>query len=543
MRDHPRSRGEYAGLLDADQSRLGSSPLSRGIRDPVAQPHRTCRIIPALAGNTCAAGTWGPCSGDHPRSRGEYRTSRMASPMSCGSSPLSRGIRPHVTSVPPTTRIIPALAGNTHPDPTGTTAPRGSSPLSRGIPGQHRIPGRIVRIIPALAGNTSLPRVRAVTCTDHPRSRGEYPRHSPIVCVARGSSPLSRGILAPRDRGSDAGRIIPALAGNTAESSCRCRACTDHPRSRGEYLLPESFGGGESGSSPLSRGIRLWRRPLREPLGIIPALAGNTQRGALVAAGGGIIPALAGNTRAPSSPRTVSWDHPRSRGEYAPKLYYGSVDEGSSPLSRGILGVGMRECDNGGIIPALAGNTSCWRPGTPGRRDHPRSRGEYINTLRANGSFDGSSPLSRGIRTRSRRVAPVRRIIPALAGNTSSRCCGRSAVRDHPRSRGEYFSTGFEPWSAHGSSPLSRGIPTHIPITILHLGIIPALAGNTGAGDVLENGGEDHPRSRGEYVCGDVLYENRSGSSPLSRGIHERRVHGHIGHRIIPALAGNTSSG
>ena len=52
--------------------------------------------------------------------------------------------------------------------------------------------------------------------------------------------------------------------------------------------------------------------------------------------------------------------------------------KGSSPLSRGILEVDSDRHGGGGIIPALAGNTSRNRKTGPGNTDHPRSRGEYL---------------------------------------------------------------------------------------------------------------------------------------------------------------------
>ena len=172
----------------------GSSPLSRGIPGAAAFRVEGLRIIPALAGNTRRFAR-GCCQNrDHPRSRGEYKMSVRMAVSGAGSSPLSRGIRFRRFRAGGGGRIIPALAGNTlqemldgpprpdHPRSRGEYAStrsvsrtgEGSSPLSRGIrrrPGQH--PTR-VRIIPALAGNTSDRSSNPGTSPDHPRSRGEY---------------------------------------------------------------------------------------------------------------------------------------------------------------------------------------------------------------------------------------------------------------------------------------------------------------------------------------------------------------------------------
>ena len=55
---------------------------------------------------------------------------------------------------------------------------------------------------------------------------------------------------------------------------------------------------------------------------------------------------------------------------------------------------------------------------TLGFRDHPRSRGEYSPDHGDEAAKVGSSPLSRGIHVAAAAEAQVKRIIPALAGNT-----------------------------------------------------------------------------------------------------------------------------
>ena len=338
-------------------------------------------------------------------------------------------------------------------------APPGSSPLSRGIlfgcVGENLGP----RIIPALAGNTIYTPLSVFVTADHPRSRGEYSAEAYPKASEFGSSPLSRGIRRLGQVPHRHGRIIPALAGNTA---CRCPSapiCGDHPRSRGEYGAWARYHTGTDGSSPLSRGIPDLPSARQNCIRIIPALAGNTS---VVRPAGGVEP-----------------DHPRSRGEYWVLRCGSAVARGSSPLSRGIqvasqyLEAGRR------IIPALAGNTIRPNSRRTSSKDHPRSRGEYGILHRDRPADPGSSPLSRGIPSSTSTRPTHRGIIPALAGNT--RTCGQYEYyhQDHPRSRGEYWPQAAKPVHALGSSPLSRGIPSvriGMPNTP---GIIPALAGNT----------------------------------------------------------------
>ena len=281
--------------------------------------------------------------------------------------------------------------------------------------------------------------------------------------MARGSSPLSRGILGgPRPIGIHR-RIIPALAGNTSHSAPESSFQRDHPRSRGEYEVAIEPVRPSPGSSPLSRGIR-------------------TAIGA-IANGSRIIPALAGNTPKPPPRLPPSRDHPRSRGEYALPGIVRALPSGSSPLSRGIPSRSGTVHDARRIIPALAGNTPRGGHEGPARRDHPRSRGEYGRCQIVLPRSEGSSPLSRGIQSGRGGVVTGFRIIPALAGNTRSTPPAATAARDHPRSRGEYSWISPGRPSAPGSSPLSRGILGLIPEDIVTRRIIPALAGNTPQGE------------------------------------------------------------
>ena len=72
FKDHPRSRGEYPMIAMRELRSAGSSPLSRGIRGPLALPTPANGIIPALAGNTKFKELNVVGAKDHPRSRGEY---------------------------------------------------------------------------------------------------------------------------------------------------------------------------------------------------------------------------------------------------------------------------------------------------------------------------------------------------------------------------------------------------------------------------------------------------------------------------------------
>ena len=160
-------------------------------------------------------------------------------------------------------------------------------------------------------------------------------------------------------------------------------------------------------------------------------------------------------------------------------LWTGREVRGSSPLSRGILGEIDTRWRERRIIPALAGNTPGGAFSPSIRGDHPRSRGEYEPVPGRGGHGGGSSPLSRGIPYPNNRSGRTPRIIPALAGNTPHRLQHSLFRKDHPRSRGEYITGPRSSCWLRGSSPLSRGIRRHRGARRRRHRIIPALAGNT----------------------------------------------------------------
>ena len=210
-------------------------------------------------------------------------------------------------------------------------------------------------------------------------------------------------------------------------------------------------------------------------------------------------------------------DHPRSRGVYVPVHGAVEVQEGSSPLARGLLPVLSPDIDDGGIIPARAGFTRTTTRSPTRYRDHPRSRGVYLCLSSGVRACRGSSPLARGLQ-------PV----------------GLRYSRDHPRSRGVYYEKLVPDSRYCGSSPLARGLHCVDQCLEIHCGIIPARAGFTPAGSWPRVRAPDHPRSRGVYFRFLASRCFFRGSSPLARGLRRRRDH--LGHLlgIIPARAGFT---
>ena len=279
--DHPRSRGVYAkGQFDGS-SKLGSSPLARGLQARLGDDAHRLRIIPARAGFTPRRFRPAPRRGDHPRSRGVYPSAVEATTARAGSSPLARGLREGLLAGVSEGGIIPARAGFTwtpkidqviaadHPrsrgvytgSPLRSTPRSGSSPLARGLRERAAEVAELGGIIPARAGFTRGRRSTPSTPADHPRSRGVYGLTQEQIMEVRGSSPLARGLHRHLGITHYGGRIIPARAGFTPPSGDHPLRGSDHPRSRGVYTAPTARGGSGSGSSPLARGLR--GRPAR----------------------------------------------------------------------------------------------------------------------------------------------------------------------------------------------------------------------------------------------------------------------------------------
>ena len=178
---------------------------------------------------------------------------------------------------------------------TPTVKGEGSSPLTRGkhLPA-YWVPAH-AGLIPAHAGKTPQTVSACRRSRAHPRSRGENVEGCFSCHGLIGSSPLTRGKLADLPGSDHTLGLIPAHAGKTASSLAASEARAAHPRSRGENGLFAIDEVQDFGSSPLTRGKRTLSSRFRTRLRLIPAHAGKT--------------------RVNAGTDSLSWAHPRSRGE------------------------------------------------------------------------------------------------------------------------------------------------------------------------------------------------------------------------------------
>ena len=275
----------------------GSSPLTRGKRGGDERVHCSVRLIPAHAGKTCWPGLGGWGGGAHPRSRGENLEHGDGSRVCPGSSPLTRGKPTGWGWGPCLFGLIPAHAGKTiggvcaapaapaHPRSRGENSrprgkasrPAGSSPLTRGKRVLNPVNDTGRRLIPAHAGKTFSRPVIALASAAHPRSRGENQSRTTAQRSITGSSPLTRGKPVPGADDVGDARLIPAHAGKTGDRDAHGRCAGAHPRSRGENTYRRTGSQLMPGSSPLTRGKRLFMTGGVPSGRLIPAHAGKTQ--------------------------------------------------------------------------------------------------------------------------------------------------------------------------------------------------------------------------------------------------------------------------
>ena len=132
-----------------------------------------------------------------------------------------------------------------------------------------------------------------------------------------------------------------------------------------------------------------------------------------------------------------------------------------------------------------------------------------------------------------------RRIIPACAGNAGGPHRRGDVVRDHPRVCGECLPRVSDRPGEDGSSPRVRGMRARWRRGGQRRRIIPACAGNATSGPGRRCPCADHPRVCGECLLTMAPCGSASGSSPRVRGMPRKAAVSDITPRIIPACAGN----
>ena len=192
---------------------------------------------------------------------------------------------------------------------------RGSSPRVRGTVTARLTIGDRHRFIPACAGNSARRIYGAYWVPVHPRVCGEQTKHGEYGNGTHGSSPRVRGTdrRCPASRSHP--RFIPACAGNSRRSGAIQSIAAVHPRVCGEQLAGGRITLGIYGSSPRVRGtVSRGRRPVQAGR-FIPACAGNRDQGVAQAARNSVHPRVCGEQQvAGGAPVRILGSSPRVRG-------------------------------------------------------------------------------------------------------------------------------------------------------------------------------------------------------------------------------------
>ena len=231
--------------------------------------------------------------------------------------------------------------------------------------------------------------------------------------------------------------------------------------------------------------------------------------------------------------------HPRGCGERAGRRHDDRGVAGSSPRVRGTHGGVFRCAPVRRFIPAGAGNAHAYGVIVLGGAVHPRGCGERSARACEGARPSGSSPRVRGTRRHRQRDSRRRRFIPAGAGNAAPRLAWSNNDPVHPRGCGERPAAGRDARHVEGSSPRVRGTLPVVVDALQRVRFIPAGAGNAVAEACNITWFTVHPRGCGERPTGPGYPGLGAGSSPRVRGTRKFDTL-HLGHdRFIPAGAGN----
>ena len=294
----PRARGGGPPSVSANTGPLRSSPRSRGwsaVPGPVAEG---LAVVPALAGVVPGADRQGGAGSRRPRARGGGPASGCPPTPAAGSSPRSRGWSVPRRDHGRPARVVPALAGVVPRDTPSTRIEAGrprargggpafaistsencrSSPRSRGWSRPGAVVPAITQVVPPQQGVEPDCKGQPRTSTGRPRARGGGPGLSGAAQTRLMSSPRSRGWSRDRLRQREPVAVVPALAGVVRGSAAALTTCGRRPRARGGGPLLISRSMSAARSSPRSRG---WSPADMPPGGIarvVPALAGVVPR-------------------------------------------------------------------------------------------------------------------------------------------------------------------------------------------------------------------------------------------------------------------------
>ena len=211
-----------------------------------------------------------------------------------------------------------------------------------------------------------------------------------------------------------------------------------------------------------------------------------------------ITPAWAGKRMSFFASSELDKDHPRVGGEKFSTVFVGFLLPGSPPRGRGKVEDMRKAGLNPRITPAWAGKSRRHAESRTKSKDHPRVGGEKLKQRMCSTAIAGSPPRGRGKDKLNVREDFAPGITPAWAGKSISQTSTMKPARDHPRVGGEKAGFADNVFDVAGSPPRGRGKADKDDVSGLDLGITPAWAGKSIAGQHTAIVAQDHPRVGGE---------------------------------------------
>ncbi len=209
-----------------------------------------------------------------------------------------------------------------------------------------------------------------------PRTRGGHPAPDHHCRVPGASSPHTRGSSRHTRMGESDRGVVPAHAGVIPSRKSWRGASAGRPRTRGGHPTAVDNDGGDTMSSPHTRGSSHVRPLAMIGPGVVPAHAG-------------VIPRVAARS-SPTSRR------PRTRGGHPGSIWCPYVLWGSSPHTRGSSRPQREEVLRNRVVPAHAGVILPTRSCTTAALSRPRTRGGHPQATDAHTARKASSPHTRG---------------------------------------------------------------------------------------------------------------------------------------------------
>ena len=319
--------------------------------------------------------------------------------------------------------VYPRACGGTASFRPGKLTLRGLSPRVRGNL-KVLVPAALqAGSIPARAGEPAPAGCCRRGSTVYPRACGGTPCHSIATHLRRGLSPRVRGNLRRFTSRLYHAGSIPARAGEPNSAWQIRRPRPVYPRACGGTINGMPLIVCENGLSPRVRGNQL-RRPHRQPhRGVYPRACGGTP-----------------------------WPPGRER-----------PTRGLSPRVRGNPALGSRYPEQGGSIPARAGEPTCGPRSTRWNSVYPRACGGTTRCGVITVEALGLSPRVRGNLQGVADLFDGEGSIPARAGEPSRRCTKRQSERVYPRACGGTVAEVGPVAAQGGLSPRVRGNRGHCP--------------------------------------------------------------------------------